>query len=236
MSDATPHFAPIVVLLFLGTVLLIGLSLFGLLYGVLRKSPRIAAIGGVLVVAIVSGYAIVLFGFSLFSSEIILPAGGKKYFCEIDCHLAYSIARVQTAAHGNFVIVSIKTWFDPRTISPHRGDSPLTPNPRRVVLTDDGGHVYSPSSESELVLRPIGNLSTPITQSLRPGESYTSDFVFDVPQEARGLRLLITEDDSETRFIIGHENSFLHKKMYLGLGFAASPGVQQQPFARSHSI
>jgi len=52
---------------------------------------------------------------------------------------------------------------------------------------------------------------------LRPGESYTTDFVFDVPKDARGLRLLITEDDPETRFVIGHENSLLHKKICFGL-------------------
>jgi len=52
---------------------------------------------------------------------------------------------------------------------------------------------------------------------LRPGESYTTDSVFDVPQDARGLRLLITEDDPETRFVIGHENSLLHKKICFGL-------------------
>jgi hypothetical protein len=38
--------------------------------------------------------------------------------------------------------------------------------------------------------------------------------VFDVPKDARSLRLLVTEDDPETRLVIGHENSFLHKKIY----------------------
>jgi hypothetical protein len=32
--------------------------------------------------------------------------------------------------------------------------------------------------------------------------------------DARGLRLLITEDDPETRLMIGHENSLLHKRIY----------------------
>jgi len=51
-------------------------------------------------------------------------------------------------------------------------------------------------------------------QSLRPGESYITELVFDVPKSARGLRLLLIEDDPETRFVIGHENSLLHKKIY----------------------
>ncbi len=53
-----------------------------------------------------------------------------------------------------------------------------------------------------------------MAQPLQPGESYTTDLVFDVPKQARGLRLLLLEDDPETRFVIGHENSLLHKKIY----------------------
>jgi hypothetical protein len=63
-----------------------------------------------------------------------------------------------------------------------------------------------------------------LTQSLRPGESYFTDLVFDVPKDARGLRLLITEDDPETRLVIGHENSLLHKKIYLGIKAAPALG------------
>jgi hypothetical protein len=62
--------------------------------------------------------------------------------------------------------------------------------------------------------------STPLTEPLRPGESYTTDFIFDVPKDARGLRLLITEDDPETRLVIGHENSLLHKKIYFDVDSA----------------
>jgi len=63
----------------------------------------------------------------------------------------------------------------------------------------------------------IGGTSTPLTEPLRPGESYTTDFVFEVPKGAQGLRLLITEDCPETHLVIGHENSLLHKKIYFGV-------------------
>jgi hypothetical protein len=148
MSEATPHFAPLAVLLFLGTVLLTGISPLGFFDGAVRKSSRLAAIGGVSLLVIVSGYSIVLCGLSFISREIVMPAGGWKYFCEIDCHLAYSIAGAQTAgtigpemeqpaARGKFVVVRAKTWFDPSTISPHRGDRSLTPNSRRVLEDDE---------------------------------------------------------------------------------------------------
>ncbi|HET7151293.1 MAG TPA: DUF4352 domain-containing protein [Candidatus Acidoferrum sp.] len=229
MSAFTPQFAPIVVLLFLGAILLLGMSLLVLFYGAARQSALFAKVGGGAVIAIAGAYFLLLGGVSFASSEETLPPGGWKYFCEIDCHLAYSIVGVQTAAalgpelqqttaRGKFVIVRVKTWFDERTISAHRGNVPLTPNARRVLLVDDRGRSYDPSAEGQFALARGGNNSKPLTQALRPGESYTTDLVFDVPKDARGLRLLITEDDPETRFVIGHENSLLHKKIYFDLG------------------
>jgi hypothetical protein len=114
-------------------------------------------------------------------------------------------------------MVRVKTWFDEKTISAHRGNGPLTPNRRKVWLVDDTGRKFAPSPEGESALARMSGASTPLTQPLRPGESYTTDLVFDVPKNAQGLRLLITEDDPETRLVIGHENSLLHKKIYLGI-------------------
>jgi len=120
-------------------------------------------------------------------------------------------------ARGKFVILQVKTWFDERTISAHRGNGLLTPNPRKVVLVDDTGRSFEPSAEGQAAFARLGNVSTPLSVALRPGESYTTDFVFDVPQEAQNVLLLITEDDRETRLVIGHENSLWHKKIYSGL-------------------
>jgi hypothetical protein len=240
MSEFTPHFAPVVVLLFLGTVLLIAISVLVLLYGAMRQSKFFAAIGTAAAFSVTAGYALLLCGASLASSEKDVPPGGWKYFCEIDCHLAYSIANARTAAvigpemqqtyaRGQFVIVRLKTWFDEHSISPHRGDSPLAPNPRRVVLVDETGRTFARSQMGEAALLRLGSPSTPLTESLRPGGSYTTDLVFDLPKDARGLRLWIAEDDSESRLVIGHENSFLHKKIYLSLeATTSSVGIAPQ--------
>jgi len=228
MSEFTPHFAPIVVLIFLGTIFLIGICVLVLFYGAVRRSSFFAKLGASAALTVAVGYLLLLSGVSIASSEEILPSGGWKYFCEIDCHIAYSLVGAQTAAtlgpemqpisaHGKFVVVRIKTWFDERSISAHRGNGPLTPNPRKVVLVDDTGRTFEPSAEGQTALARHGGIFTPLTQPLRPGESYLTDFMFDVPQDARGLRLLITEDDPETRFVIGHENSLLHKKIYFGV-------------------
>jgi len=225
MSAFMPHFAPIVVLLFLGTIFILGISLLVLSYGAVRRSAFFAKLGAGAVITVAAAYFLLLGGVSLASSEQTLPPDGWKYFCEIDCHLAYSLVSAQTAAtlgpelqqtaaHGKFLVLRVKTWFDERTISAHRGNGPLTPNRRGVLLVDDRGRRYEPSPEGQFALARTGDLSTAMIQALRPGESYITTVAFDVPKDVRGLRLLITEDDPETRFVIGHENSLLHKKIY----------------------
>lgn len=231
MSEFMPHFAPVVVLFFLGTIFLIGTSLLVLLYGAVRRSAFFARLGGGAMLAIASGYFLLLTGVSFASSEQVLPAGCWKYFCEIDCHIAYSLIGTQTAAmlgpemqqvsaRGEFVVVRVKTWFDERTISAHRGNGPLAPNNRQILLIDSAGRRFAPSLEGQAAIGRLTSGSTPLAQPLRPGESYTTDFVFDVPKDAHKLRLLITEDDPETRLVIGHENSLLHKKIYFAVDSA----------------
>lgn len=228
MSEFMPHFAPAVVLFFLGTIFLIGASVLVFLYGAVRRYAFFARLGGGAVLAIAAGYFLLLTGVSFASSEKVLPAGGWKYFCEIDCHIAYSVIGAQTtaalglemqqiSAHGEFVVVRVRTWFDERTISAQRGNGPLLPNGRKVILVDDAGRSFAPSQEGQRALAGLSKNSTPLTQALRPGESYLTDFVFDVPMDTRGPRLLITEDDPETRLVIGHENSLLHKKIYFAI-------------------
>jgi Domain of unknown function (DUF4352) len=231
MAETTPHLAPVVVLLFLGTVFTTAVSLLVLLYGAARRSRLYARIGGGAAVMVVACYVLLLCGVSLASSEQVLPAGGWKYFCEIDCHIGYSVSGVRTtgaigpemrqsSARGQFVVVRLKVWFDEHTISPNRGDGPLTPNPRRVVLVDANDRAYAQSPEGEAELGRVEGQAGSLRQPLRPGQSFVKDLVFDVPKDASGLRLLITEDDPETVLIIGHENSLLHRKIYLGLDSA----------------
>jgi len=105
---------------------------------------------------------------------------GWKYFCEIDCHIAYSVIGAQTAevlgpemqqiaARGKFIIVRMKTWFDERTISAHRGNGPLTPNPRKVVLVDDTGRRFERSAEGQAAFEGLGNASTALSASPAAG-------------------------------------------------------------------
>lgn len=179
-----------------------------------RKVVLVAAAG---VVVYTGG----LLAFSAASAERVLAGGEEKYFCEIDCHLAYSVVGVRRAktlgsapgeatAAGEFYVVNVRTRFDENTVSPRRDDRPLTPRPRAVTVFDSEGRTYAPSPEGLRALELSGEAGPPLSTPLRPGESYTTALVFDLPPGVREPVLLVNESSLPTRFIIGHENSLLH--------------------------
>lgn len=223
--EFVPPFAPFVVLAFLALGAALGATALALLAAaILRKTrflPWIAAFG----VVIVLGYAAVLLADSAISHERVLAPGEKKYFCEIDCHLAYSVEAVETApllgpaskplrAEGRWLIVRLKTWFDKSSISPRRGDSPLSPNPRVIYVRDADGRRFAPSPQGEEALVAAGLTSVPLTRPLRPGESYETELAFDLPRGIREPRLYVGSDDPVSFLLIGHEQSPLHRKVW----------------------
>jgi hypothetical protein len=222
----TPRYAHLVTLLFLGCGFVTFTCLVIALVAAAGKARMVAkfALGGAALTAI--GYATVLFGVAFASSNKTLPPGNWKYFCEADCHIAYSIESVQEAstlgpeakpiaARGQFIVVRLKTWFDEKSIAPFRGNSPLTPDPRTVKLVDDAGRYFSPASQTATSLR---DSPTSLTTPLRPGESYVTTLVFDLPTDAHNPRLLISDSEPVTKLLVDHENSPLHGKIYLALG------------------
>ena len=205
--------APIGALALLGTgfIVLAG-SVVVLQSLIMRKSVR-AKLFTAIVLLVTVVYSGALLVFSFVSHDKLLARGEEKHFCELDCHLAYSVIDTRrattilnnpslTASHGQFTIVTLKTRFDESTIGPRRGDSLLYPNSRAVTLIDQSGNYY----------RPVAQSGTPLTSPLRPSDSYTTDVAFDLPAEAKPDALLINEDGWETHLIIGHENSPLHGK------------------------
>ena len=154
-----PQYAPIVVLLFLGTVLAVMLAAAAAVYGTVRNQPAVRRWTAMGLGVILLGYATLLFGASLTSQERVLAPGAKKYFCEIDCHLAYSVEGVskrkslgapphETRAEGTFYLVSVKTWFDEST--------------------------FGPSPAAQRAIETMGWESTPLSRPLIPGGSYVT--------------------------------------------------------------
>jgi hypothetical protein len=214
--------APIGALAFLGTAFLIFVAVILLIHSLIaRKQGRLKVVI-VAMLLVVSAYVGAMLVMSFVSSERVLTRGQEKHFCEIDCHLAYSVVNTrqsetlgsapnQSTARGLFTVVTIKTRFDETTIASWRGSSQLYPNSRVFTLIDERGNKYSPSIEGQRALD-ASSSGSPITTPLRPGESYTTDIAFDLPPDVKTATLLINEGEWNTYFLIGHENSPLHKK------------------------
>lgn len=221
--------APIGVLAFLGTGLLVFVTALALVGSLVARKFRFAKVVSVAMLVIAGIYAGALLAFSLAGREKVLARGEEKHFCEIDCHLAYSIANVrqtktlgtapgQSTAQGVYTIVTIKTRFDETTIGSGRGNGLLYPNSRVLTLSDERGNKYAPANAAVPVPEATQASSTPLTAPLRPGESYTTEIVFDLPADVKSASLLINEGEFVTHFIIGHENSFWHGKTRFQLG------------------
>jgi len=194
---------PFTVLLFAGAVLA-GATLI-VLYVVARVTKRepFARIALRLLVGGTGVYVVLFLLASLTSRSRVLSPGEEKHICEVDCHLAYAVASTKSESLPNGRVrltVTVKVRFDEETISSRRPrDATLTPNSRYVALIDDAGHRYPGSTDG-------------LKRKLIPGESYTTDIVFEVPADARDLRLVLRNNDPETAFMIGHENSLFHGK------------------------
>jgi len=221
--------AQISILCFLGTACVVFVSVLGLAALLIARQGRYALWLGAGVALEMALYAAVLIGFSLVSRDELLSQGQQKYFCEVDCHLAYSLLEVKTlprlgdrareaVARGTFYVVRARTWFDERTISPWRPrDVPLTRSPRRVLVLDDTGREFLPSPAGQQALESVEGLQASLSGPLIPGQSSTTDLVFDLPGSVKTPRLLIAASEGITRFLIGNENSFFHAKTYFEL-------------------
>jgi hypothetical protein len=199
---------PLTVLLFLGAVLAAATLI--VLYVVARVTKREPFARFTLRVLLggVGLYLLLFLGASVFSHSRVLAIGEEKHICEIDCHLAYAVAATKSESLPTGMVrhtVTVKVRFDEATSSSGRPrDATLTPNSRYVALVDDAGNRYAGSTDG-------------LKRKLAPAESYTTDIVFDVPADAKDLRLVLRNNDFETAFIIGHENSLLHGKTTFAL-------------------
>ena len=203
--------APLAVMGFLAAAIGLFVAIAAVLVFWFARKPRMArgagfALGGGAVI-----YVGLLLGFSAGSRETLLSRGQEKYFCEIDCHLAYSVLDVKTQDQGTVsdYVITLRTRFDETTTSPHRPKgAPLTPSPREVCLIDEMGRQYDVASTA----------GTSLMNPLTPASSYTTQLEFRVPKDARGLRLLLeTTPGWPDHFVIGDENSLGHKKTYFAL-------------------
>jgi hypothetical protein len=205
--------APLSAMAFLGMVAFLMLSValgIGFAFGNKRRALRATASFALIAVVV---YSATLLLFSVVSQRVVLASGQEKYFCELDCHLAYSVVSAGYEADPQVpgdrrYVVELQTRFDPTTAGPQRGKEPLRPSPREVVIVDAGGHEYRPAEMQG------PSLMTPI----RPGESYRTKLVFEVQGMAgRPFLWVHTKPDAPEWMMIGNEVSPLHRKVFFQL-------------------
>lgn len=203
--------APIGAVAFLGTAFVLFVTAVVLAQSLIARKRGRATVASLVIVGFTGVYFGAMLIFSAASHDKLLARGEEKHFCELDCHLAYSVVSVgqqktigeganQMRPQGQFTILTIKTRFDETTVGPRRGNELLYPNGRAFVLIDERGHRYSP----------VVQIGTPAATPLRPAESYTTDVAFDLPVDAKPSVLILNESAWETHLLIGHENSLLH--------------------------
>jgi hypothetical protein len=220
--------APFAVLAFAGSAMTVVICLVVIAASRIAGNGSAAAIASKILFVGAATYTVLLLASSLTSHEQVLARGAEKHFCEVDCHIAYSVADVQrikspaatdgkpSSAAANYYLVTLRTRFDETTIGPHRGDGLLQPNAREVWALDDTGNRYSPLSEGAAQIT-TAIRSAPLTQPLRPGESYTTALLFELPANVHSPKLFVSNASWANHLLIGHENTPLHKKAYFAL-------------------
>lgn len=216
--------AHVAALLLLGSVaLVLGLAAAGmLLFFTRRQWVRYPMLG---MAVVLLSYGMLLAGFAVFSHERTLDRGQEKHFCELDCHMAYSVQNVEHAksignvsAQGDFAIITLRSRFDEATIAPWRGrEMPLIPNRLRAAIVDSQGRKYAISGTGQGAWDAAHGHEHSLTDCLRPGESYETTLVFDVPVGVSSPRLLLSGTDTPSVVLIGDEDNLGHGKTYLAL-------------------
>ena len=175
------------------------------------------------IAVLLGGYAAVLGFFSWASYDRTVARGDEKFFCALDCHIAYSVQNVErmkvigdATAQGEFVVVTVRSHFDERTIAPWRGNGALTPDPPTLVLVAAGGE-YAVSASGQMAWEAVHPQAHSLRDPLRPGESYETTWVFDVPTEAQSVRMFAGWHGFPSYVLIGDEASPRHGKTYFAL-------------------
>jgi hypothetical protein len=208
--------APLMFLTFLGAIAALAVLLLSSATAAAFRRWTVAKLAAGATILVAALFAAGLLALSLHSEDKTLSLGDRKYFCEVDCHLAYSVedVRIAPADSENRWLVTLKAWFDPNTISAFRGDAPLGPNRRIAWVLDELG------TRHEIPACALAPIEIP----LRPGESAETYLRIRLPAAVRRPRLFVGDPAGLEGLVPGHENSPGHGKIYFAL---TSPSLAQ---------
>ena len=213
----------------LGAIFVCGASLFAALVLWLAGHRRGALRTALIAPSMLVLYAVTLVGVSLASRDRVRGRGEEKYFCELDCHLAYAVLDVHSAealgdsvgappARGRYWVVSLRARFDSTTIASWRPrDVPVVPDTRELVVFDRAGRPYAPATAAQAAMERAGAALSPLSKPLVPGQSAMTRVVFDLPADDQPSRVLLRDTELFHRIVIADEGSFLHGQASWGL-------------------
>ena len=122
----------------MGMVAAVALALGAPVVLILLNRMPMARVAAVFGVAVFGGYAALLLTLSIASETTTLPPGQLKFFCEIDCHVAFDVIS-QPERIGDTLQLTLRERFRRETISDRRGDAPMTPGMRFTFSTSAAG-------------------------------------------------------------------------------------------------
>ncbi len=214
-----PGALPVFLLAILGILALATTSLHAVRAG---RTPL--AVGAAIAAAGWTGlYGLAVIAVSLASDEQVLSPGEYKRFCGLylDCHAMVTVAEVDArerigdvAAQGVFYVITVRQASNAKRA--RIGLAHPTP-----MIRDGAGRRYWISERGASALANAEGVQPALGRTIAPDETYDTKFVFDLPRDVQDPRLHVRERQwtavlSEL-FLIGDEDSFLHRKTVFAL-------------------
>jgi hypothetical protein len=214
------HMAALLFMGTLGLTVVLGVATLVLI----RKRRSWARYSILAIVVLLAGYSLLVGFFSWASFDRTVKRGDQKFFCAIDCHIGYSVQNVErvktigdATPQGELVVVTLRSHFDERTIAPWRGNGALKPDPPTLELVDSQGRRFPVSASGQQAWEKGNANLHSLSDPLRPGESFETTWVFEVPADSQALRLYAGWYGFPSYVLIGDEASPGHRKTYFAL-------------------
>lgn len=178
-----------------------------LIYRRLRGRPiRKIAIA---IIGCLFAYAVILVGTSLSSKTRQLALGTDKCFDDWCASVIGSriLSKTNVAAGNELVAITLR-------ISNRARQAAFRPSQPRVMLMLPDGDTLASSEVAQREFEKQVGPQDDLAKRLLAGESFQTTLVFEIPASTRQASVVVLEGPVViTRFLVGDENSFFHKKM-----------------------
>jgi hypothetical protein len=114
------------------------------------------------------------------------------------------------AARGEFFLVTMRVSSRAKAITQRALDA-------QIFFLDASNQHYDPSPSGQQALDATGQGGHSLSSELAPDSSFTRTIVFDLPKGSSHLALVVTHGLFPDLFVIGSEQSFLHKPTIIEL-------------------